>query len=110
MTTMPTSMLFKLMRGGTKGYKSVPFFKKLGNAYYFNAQLEQVKKNGMNYLLLTDKLESEYYRYAQSYELLEIMKKQIKFNHDDRAELTHHENYLQQIKANSGRYTIKDSG
>jgi hypothetical protein len=30
-----------LWGGGTKGYKSVPFFKKLGNAYYFNAQLEQ---------------------------------------------------------------------
>jgi hypothetical protein len=50
---MLTSMLFKLMRGGTKGYKSVPFFKKLGNAYYFNAQLHKVEKCII--ICLTDK-------------------------------------------------------
>jgi tetratricopeptide (TPR) repeat protein len=103
-----------------KGYKSVPLFQKLGNAYYFNAQLEQAEKWYGELFALTDKLESEYYyRYAQSLRAVGNNEKanQIleKFNqiakNDDRAELLlTNENYLQQIKANSGRYTIKDSG
>jgi outer membrane protein OmpA-like peptidoglycan-associated protein/tetratricopeptide (TPR) repeat protein len=107
-------------RVAQKGYKSVPLFQKLGNAYYFNAQLEQAEKWYGELFALTDKLESEYYyRYAQSLRAVGNNEKanQIleKFNqiakNDDRAELLlTNENYLQQIKANSGRYTIKDSG
>jgi hypothetical protein len=42
-------MLFKLMRVAQKDTNQYPF-SKLGNAYYFNAQLEQVENGMANYL------------------------------------------------------------
>ena len=104
-----------------KGYKSVDMFKKLGNSYYFNAELEQAAKwYGELFAMNTSDLEPEYYfRYAQSLrsigqnekanELLELFNK--KAGNDSRGILfMENENYLDAIKANSGRYNIEDAG
>lgn len=104
-----------------KGYKSAEMFKKLGNSYYFNAQLDQAAKwyQALFEMNTTD-LETEYYyRYAQSLRaigqndkadkiLLEFTKKS---SGDSRGILyKKNTNYLEQIKKNSGRYTIEDAG
>ncbi len=50
-----------------KGYKSVDMFQKLGNAFYFNAQLEKAAKWYAALFAMTTDFEPEYYyRYAQS--------------------------------------------
>ncbi|MFV8344446.1 flagellar motor protein MotB, partial [Flavobacterium sp. XS2P39] len=55
-------------RVAEKGYKSADMFKKLGNAYYFNAELDKAAKwYGELFAMDTAGLEPEYYyRYAQS--------------------------------------------
>lgn len=104
-----------------KGYKSAEMFKKLGNSYYFNAQLDQAAKwYQALFEMNTSDLETEYYyRYAQSLRaigqndkadriLLEFTKKS---SGDSRGILyKKNTNYLEQIKKNSGRYTIEDAG
>ncbi|MCF6140758.1 OmpA family protein [Flavobacterium sp. K77] len=104
-----------------KGYKSAEMFKKLGNSYYFNAQLDQAAKwYQALFEMNTSDLETEYYyRYAQSLRaigqndkadriLLEFTKKS---GGDSRGILyKKNTNYLEQIKKNSGRYTIEDAG
>ena len=53
-------------RVAEKGYKSVEMFQKLGNAYYFNAELEKAAKWYDELYAMNSDLESEYYyRYAQ---------------------------------------------
>ena len=104
-----------------KGYKSADMFKKLGNSYYFNAELEQAAKwYGELFAVYTTDLEPEYYfRYAQSLrsigqndkanELLELFNQ--KSGNDSRGRLfMKNVNYLDAIKANSGRYKIEDAG
>ena len=104
-----------------KGYKSADMFKKLGNSYYFNAAFEQAAKwYGELFVLNTTNLEPEYYfRYAQSLrsigqndkanELLELFNQ--KAGNDSRGKLfMKNVNYLDAIKANSGRYEIEDAG
>ena len=50
-----------------KGYKSVEMFKKLGNSYYFNAELEQAGKWYDELFSMTQDVDAEYYyRYAQT--------------------------------------------
>lgn len=104
-----------------KGYKSADMFKKLGNSYYFNAELEKaVRWYGELFAMNTTDLEPEYYfRYAQSLrsigqnnkanELLELFNQ--KSGNDSRGKLfMKNVNYLDAIKANSGRYKIEDAG
>ncbi|TWI43585.1 WD40 repeat protein [Flavobacterium glaciei] len=104
-----------------KGYKSIDMYKKLGNAYYFNAQFDNAAKwYGELFTLDTSNLESEYYyRYAQSLrainqndkanEMMELFNQ--KSSNDSRAQLfKKNTNYLEAIKANSGRYNIEDAG
>ncbi|MGO4771823.1 OmpA family protein [Flavobacterium sp. W22_SRS_FK3] len=104
-----------------KGYKSEELFKKLGNAYYFNSQFESAAKwYGELFAFNTDEIGSEYYyRYAQSLKSSGQMDKANKmmdeFNSkkqtDSRGILYEKEvNYLDMIKANSGRYTIENAG
>ncbi|MGZ9676252.1 OmpA family protein [Flavobacterium sp. GNP001] len=104
-----------------KGYKSAEMFKKLGNSYYFNAQLDKAAKwYQALFEMNTSDLETEYYyRYAQCLRaigqndkadkiLLEFTKKS---SGDSRGTLyKKNTNYLEQIKKNSGRYTIEDAG
>ncbi|MDP3788423.1 MAG: carboxypeptidase regulatory-like domain-containing protein, partial [Candidatus Chromulinivorax sp.] len=104
-----------------KGYKSADLFKKLGNAYYFNAQFDKAAKwYGELFIMDTSNLEPEYYyRYAQSLramdqndkanEMMELFNQ--KSGNDTRGKLfKKNTNYLEAIKANSGRYTVEDAG
>ena len=104
-----------------KGYKSVEMFEKLGNSYYFNADLEMALKWYEQLFELSETgIDPEYYyRYSQclksakNYKLADVM--MDKFNalssNDERA-ILYNENrdYLQTIKSNSGRFIIEDAG
>ncbi|TDO73482.1 WD40 repeat protein [Flavobacterium chryseum] len=103
-----------------KGYKSEDLFKKLGNSYYFNSQFESAAKWYGELFKMNTAVESEYYyRYAQSLksigETAKANKLMDEFNakfKDDTRGILYKENvnYLDQIKANSGRYNIEDAG
>ena len=103
-----------------KGYKSEDMFKKLGNAYYFNSNFEGASKWYGELFVLNPNPESEYYyRYAQSLKATGELEKSnqimgefyAKFRNDTRGKLYNEtSNYMDQIKANSGRYTIEDAG
>ncbi|SHL91599.1 OmpA family protein [Flavobacterium xinjiangense] len=103
-----------------KGYKDEKMFQKLGNAYYFNAELAQAAKWYAELFSLNQDQESEYlYRYSQSLKsvgeytkadkLLERFN--LKAGNEQRAKLFERDkNYLDEIKANSGRYSVTDAG
>ena len=107
-------------RVANKGYKSIEMFKKLGNSYYFNAEFDQAAKWYGELFAITDPVEPEYYyRYAQSLkstgnmikanQMLDLFSEKSK--EDSRGKLyKQNENYLEEIKANSGRYDIEDAG
>ena len=107
-------------RVAEKGYKSADMFQKLGNAYYFNGKLEKAAQwYGELFAMTTEVEPAYYYRYAQSLRSIgendkadQIMEKfdQISGN-DSRGELfAKNENYMDAIKANSGRYKIENAG
>jgi outer membrane protein OmpA-like peptidoglycan-associated protein/tetratricopeptide (TPR) repeat protein len=103
-----------------RGYKDEKMFQKLGNAYYFNAQLEKAAKWYEALFDLNKEQEAEYYyRYSQSLKSIEDYKKADKmlelFNeksgNDQRGKLfNNNRDYLAVIKANSGRFTIENAG
>jgi len=103
-----------------KGYKDEKMFQKLGNAYYFNADLPKAAKWYGELFAMNQQQDPEYYyRYSQSlkatgdYTKADSMMEQfnMKLGNDQRAKLyASHKNYLEEIKANSGRYTIADAG
>lgn len=103
-----------------KGYKSKEILQNLGNAYYFNADLEKANKWYGELFSFTQDVEPEYYyRYSQTlkgmkdYKKADEMLKQFyeKNGNDLRAKLAESQkNYLEVIKANSGRYTLEDAG
>ena len=103
-----------------KGYKSEDMFKKLGNAYYFNSNFEGAAKWYGELFAMNTTVEPEYYyRYAQSLKSTGDTGKANKmlneFNakskNDSRAKFYKADgNYLDEIKANSGRYKVEDAG
>ncbi|WP_264538265.1 OmpA family protein [Flavobacterium sp. N1736] len=103
-----------------KGYKSEDMFKKLGNSYYFNSDFEGATKWYDELFAMNTPVEPEYYyRYAQSLKSTGQIEKAnkvmnefiLKSKDDSRGKLYNEDvNYLDQIKANSGRYTIEDAG
>lgn len=103
-----------------KGYKSTDMFQKLGNAYYFKADLESAQKWYEQLFNLTQDVDPEYfYRYSQSLKAIKNYKKADemlalfieKNGEDTRAKLfSSQRNYLAIIKRNSGRYEIEDAG
>lgn len=103
-----------------KGYKSADMLQKLGNAYYFKADLDNAAKwYGELFALTTDVEPEYYYRYAQSLKAVkqydkadEMLAKFAQLNGNDRrAKLAaEQKNYLALIKKNSGRYEIQDAG
>ena len=107
-------------RVAEKGYKSVDMFQKLGNSYYFNGELDKAAKWYDELFAMAPDQESEYlYRYAQSLkavgktdkanQMMELFNQ--KAANDNRANLFEkNKNYLDVIKANSGRYKIEDAG
>ena len=103
-----------------KGYKSADLFQKLGNAYYFNSNLEKAAKWYGELFAMNEEVAPEYYyRYAQSLKSIgqyakadEMMKLfNSKSSEDLRGKIFNDkQNYMDVIKANSGRYDIKDAG
>ncbi|MFB9108746.1 OmpA family protein [Flavobacterium gyeonganense] len=103
-----------------KGYKSEDMFKKLGNSYYFNSDFEGAAKWYGELFAININPEPEfYYRYAQSLKSTgqadqanKILNEfNSKYPNDNRGKLyKENVNYLDKIKANSGRYTIEDAG
>lgn len=103
-----------------KGYKSAPVFERLGNAYYFNAELQKAARWYGDLFALTQDIPIEvYYRYAQSLKSIgnyaksdEVMKIfDEKTSQDKRALLfSEQRNYRETIQANSGRYEMADAG
>lgn len=103
-----------------KGYKSEDMFKKLGNAYYFNSNFEGAAKWYGELFAMNTAVEPEYYyRYAQSLKSTGDISKankmfdefKAKSKNDSRAKFYKEDvNYLEQIKANSGRYKVEDAG
>lgn len=54
-------------RVAEKGYKSIDMFKKMGDGYFLNSQLDKAVRWYCELFRMTYKLESKYYfRYAQS--------------------------------------------
>jgi outer membrane protein OmpA-like peptidoglycan-associated protein len=107
-------------RVAEKGYKDEKMFQKLGNAYYFNGELIKAAKwYDALFAMNADQEPEYYYRYAQTLKAtgdyakadktLEAFNKKI--NTDKRGILfENNKNYLEQIKANSGRFEIADAG
>ena len=103
-----------------KGYKSQDMLQKLGDAYYFKADLENAAKWYTELFALTQEVAPEYYyRYSQSLKAIKDYKKAdemlAKFNaksgNDSRAKLAaSQKDYLAVIKKNSGRYTLENAG
>ncbi len=103
-----------------KGYKSADMFQKLGNAYYFNADLAKAAKwYGELFAMNTEVAPEYYYRYSQALKSIGEYQKadqmmatfNQKVTDDSRGKrFTEKKNYLEVIKANSGRYTIEDAG
>jgi outer membrane protein OmpA-like peptidoglycan-associated protein/tetratricopeptide (TPR) repeat protein len=103
-----------------KGYQSVEMFEKLGNAYYFNSDFEKAAQSYEKLYQLQPELAPEYYyRYAQSLkatgkekEAATILAKfESKSLEDSRSRrLRNNSDYLEDIKANVGIYTIENAG
>ncbi|MFT3796705.1 OmpA family protein [Flavobacterium sp.] len=107
-------------RIANKGYRSADMFKKIGNSYYFNSDYENANKWYDQLFAMGGEIEAEYYyRYAntlkavgQSAKADQMMAEFSKKSSDDlRAKiLKDKQNYMDEIKANSGRYKIEDAG
>lgn len=103
-----------------KGFKDEKMFQKLGNAYYFSAELPKALKWYDQLFALYPEQEPEYYyRYSQAlksggnYAKADQMMEQFnaKISNDKRGALfTDDKNYLEVIKANSGRFQVVDAG
>lgn len=103
-----------------KGYKDETMFRKLGNSYYFNDELQIASKWYSELYAMNQSQEAEfYYRYAQSLKstsennksekMMEIFNK--KSGNFQRSKSINIEvNPQEEIKANSGRYNIIDAG
>lgn len=107
-------------RVANKGYESADVFQKLGNAYYFNAELDKAAQWYGKLMDLGQPVEPEYYfRYSQTLKSLgeytkanEMLEKFNESKGDDsraqKYEAT--KNYLEIIEENSGRYTVENAG
>ena len=102
-----------------KGYKSVEMFQKLGNSYYFNSEFEKAASWYQALFEMAQDIEPEYYyrysqslksigQYAKSAEMLTQFNQ--KLNTDLRGKsFMDHQDYLDKIKENSGRYQIQNA-
>ena len=107
-------------RVAAKGYKSADMFQKLGNAYYFNAELEKANKWYDELFAMNTELDPEYYyRYSQTLKSVKQYAKadqmMVKFNEKNAEDLRgkifkSKQDYMDEINANSGRYEITDAG
>ena len=103
-----------------KGHKSVDLFQKLGDSYYFNADLITANKWYTELFAMGETVDSEYlYRYAQTLKATGDTKKADEYlqkfalakPEDTRAaKFTSSKDYMDVIKANSGRHNIENAG
>ena len=103
-----------------KGYKDEKMFLKLGNAYYFNAELEKAEAAYSELFLLNPEQTAEVcYRYSQSLksvgkytEAAQLLEKFNQKSGNDQRAILFRENrdYLDVIKTNSKRFYIEDAG
>ncbi|MBS7253612.1 OmpA family protein [Flavobacterium branchiicola] len=103
-----------------KGYKSVDLFQKLGNAYYFNGDLQKANNWYAELFALNQTVEPEYYyRYSQTLKAVGDYEKANKMldafyyikGNDSRAKLYEaNKDYYAVIQENSGRYAIETIG
>ncbi|OOG68578.1 OmpA family protein [Flavobacterium sp. A45] len=103
-----------------KGYQSPDMYQKLGNAYFFNSELDKAANWYSQLFTLTTNVDPVYYyRYAyclrsigdneKANQMLKIYNE--KSDNTNKGEHYIQEvNYLDKIKENSGRYKIKDAG
>jgi outer membrane protein OmpA-like peptidoglycan-associated protein len=98
-----------------KGHKSAELFKKLGNSYYFNAELDKAARWYKELFNLNEEVEPEYYfRYAQCLKAIKDYENANKYlelfaknSNDPRGNaFLNNPNYLQKIEENSGKYTL----
>ena len=107
-------------RVANKGYESPDVFKKLGNAYYFNAELDKAANWYGKLMDLGQEIEPEYYfRYSQALKSLgeytkanEMLEKFNQSKGDDSRAQKYEakKNYLEIIEENSGRYSVENAG
>lgn len=103
-----------------KGYKSPDMLLKIGNSYYFNAELEKANKWYAELYATSPEQEPEfYYRFSQTLKAVKdndkatamLAKFSEKSGNDSRAKiLSQKKDYLAEIKSNSGRYKIENAG
>lgn len=104
-----------------EGYEAADLFKKLGNSYYFNAELNQAEKwYEKLFNMQQQEIEAEYlYRYSQCLKAAENYTKANEYlskfsqmtTKDARSQLySQNPNYLEDIKEQSDRYTIENAG
>jgi outer membrane protein OmpA-like peptidoglycan-associated protein/tetratricopeptide (TPR) repeat protein len=103
-----------------KGHKSVDLFQKLGDSYYFNADLVAANKWYAELFAMNETVDPEYlFRYAQTLKASGDMKKSNEYlqkfsvakPEDTRAtKFVSTKDYLDAIKANSGRHSIENAG
>lgn len=98
-----------------KGYKSAELFKKLGNSYYFNGELDKAAKWYKDLFALNEEVEPEYYfRYSQCLKAVEDYDNANKYlemfnqkTNDSRGSaFAKNKDYLKDIDAVSGKYSI----
>lgn len=101
-----------------KGQKSPDLYKKLANSYYFNAELEKADNYYAKLFSLDKNQEAEYYyrysqtlkaigKYEKANEMLAIFSQKKK--EDSRGKLyAEQKDYLETIKANSGRFKVEN--
>ncbi|KIX20147.1 flagellar motor protein MotB [Flavobacterium sp. 316] len=98
-----------------KGYQSPELFKKLGNAYYFNGELDKAAKWYKDLFAMNEDVDPEYYfRYSQALKAIEDYDNANKYlslfnekTNDSRGnEFAKNKDYLENIEAISGKYTI----
>lgn len=100
-----------------KGYKSADIFQKLGNAHYFNGELDKANRWYSELFAMGQEVDAEYYfRYSQTLKSVgdyekanQMLEKFAQKNGTDlRAkQYASEKNYLQVIEENSGRFTIE---
>ena len=103
-----------------KGHKSVDLFEKLGDSYYFNANLTEANKWYAELFALGQEVAPEYYfRYAQTLKSVGdytkandyLTKFSQKKSADNRAKIfVANADYLSEIKQNSGRQKVELAG
>ena len=98
-----------------KGYKSDDLFQKLGNAYYFNGNLDKAAKSYDALFALNEEVAPEYYfRYAQTLKAIGNYEKSNQYmelfaakTNDSRGKLfLQNKNYLNDIDVNTGKYIL----